>query len=228
MNKNILIVAAHPDDEVLGCGGAILLYKKKGFNIHVAFMTDGENSRQSNQNQVTPHDIANRRESAKKCLKILGVDSYSFNNFPDNEMDSVSILEVTKYVEKLIHEHKPSMIFTHHIGDVNIDHQICHRAVLTASRPQNSCPVKTILSFEIPSSTEWQFVSSNQSFSPNIFLDISEFFEKKIEALKCYSKELRDSPHPRSIEGVSNLAMYRGSTIGVNHAESFLLARHIS
>ena len=162
-------------------------------------MTDGENSRQSNQNQVTPHDIANRKESAKKCLKILGVDSYSFNNFPDNEMDSVSILEVTKYVEKLIHEHKPSMIFTHHIGDVNIDHQICHRAVLTASRPQNSCPVKTILSLKSLQVLNGSLCLQINPLVQNIFLDISEFFEK-IEALKCYSKELRDSPHPRSIE----------------------------
>ena len=164
------------------------LYKKKGFNIHVAFMTDGENSRQSNQNQVTPDDIANRKESAKKCLKILGVDSYSFNNFPDNEMDSVSILEVTKYVEKLIHEHKPSMIFTHHIGDVNIDHQICHRAVLTASRPQNSCPMKTTFLLK-----SLQVLNGSLCLQINplvqIFLDISEFFEKKSKH-KCYSKEL--------------------------------------
>jgi len=228
MNKNILIIAAHPDDEVLGCGGTILLYKKKGFNIHVAFMTDGENSRQSNDNQVSLHDISSRRESAEKCLKILGVDSCSFHNLPDNEMDSVSLLEVTKYIEKLIAEHNPSIIFTHHIGDVNIDHQICYKAVLTATRPQKPFSVKTVLSFEIPSSTEWQFVSSKLSFNPNIFIDISDFFDKKIEALNCYSSELRDFPHPRSIEAISSLSMYRGASIGVNHAESFLLARHIT
>lgn len=225
--SSILVIAAHPDDEVLGCGGTIVKHSNMGDNIHVAFLADGVFSRLG-EKKLQENELVRRRKSAKKACKILGVNSVSFEDFPDNRMDTVPLLQITQSIEKLIDIHKPSIIYTHHSGDVNIDHKTISNAVITACRPQGKYSVKTILSFEVPSSTEWQVHGGGTIFHPNFFEDISETLEKKIKALEVYDEEMRDWPHPRSYKAVKHLANWRGATIGVEAAEAFMLRRHIN
>ncbi len=227
MFKSILILAAHPDDEVLGCGGTIAKLVAQGSCIHVAFLADGVFSRES-VNEAQKDELKARREAAQHACDILGVKSVSFGDFPDNRMDTVALLDIVKTVETLITEHCPDTVFTHHSGDLNIDHRRIHEAAITASRPQMNHPVKTLLSFEIPSSTEWQIPGDAPWFAPNWFVDISSTLERKLSALDAYAAELRPWPHTRSRQGVEHLARWRGATIGVEAAEAFILGRHLS
>lgn len=225
--KSILVVAAHPDDEVLGCGGTIAKLADEGATIHVAFLADGVFSRKGEQtNQLG--ELSIRRASAKKACDILGVKSVSFGEFPDNRMDTVALLDITKALEELIAVHQPEVVFTHHAGDVNIDHRRLHEAVVTACRPQGRHPVKTLLCFEVPSSTEWQLPGSAPVFAPNWFVDISDTLERKLAALDAYAAELRAWPHPRSRQAVEHLARWRGATVGADAAEAFMLGRQLA
>lgn len=225
--QSILILAAHPDDEILGCGGTIAKYVDEGASIHVAFLADGVFSR-VNDEKNQQEELLIRRAAAHKACGILGVESIYFGNFPDNRMDTVARLDITKAIEELITEYQPQMVFTHHAGDVNIDHRLTHEATVTACRPQLGHPVKTLLSFEVPSSTEWQLSGSSPTFTPNWFVDISDTLERKFAALDAYADELRAWPHPRSRQGVEHLARWRGATVGVNAAEAFMLGRQLS
>ena len=224
--QSVLIVAAHPDDEILGCGGTIAKLADQGAKIHVAFLSDGVLSRGGDPN-TRKSQIDERRNAAHKASDILGVKSISFDEFPDNRMDTVALLDITQTIEKIISVHKPDMLFTHHVGDVNIDHRRTHEASVTACRPQSGHPVKTFLTFEVPSSTEWQLPASAPQFSPNWFVDISSTLDRKLAALEMYLSELRDWPHPRSLQAVEHLSRWRGATVGVEAAEAFLLGRQL-
>ncbi len=226
MHKNILVLAAHPDDEVLGCGGSLARLANEGFHIHVAFLADGVFSRDdgiADQKNI----LINRRKAAQIACEILGIESILFDDFPDNRMDTISLLEIIRKVEILIDKYQPEMVFTHHAGDLNVDHRRLHEAVATACRPQQGHPVKTLLCFEVPSSTEWQLSGSAPAFIPNWFVDISKTLDQKLTALEAYFDELRSWPHPRSRLGVKHLAHWRGATIGVDAAEAFVLGRQI-
>lgn len=226
MKKNILILAAHPDDEVLGCGGAIAKYVNQGHFVHVAFLADGIYSRGGDKDKLDM-ELCKRRDAARAALGVLGVESVSFNDFPDNYMDTIATLEVAKVVEALISKHKPETIITHHFGDVNVDHRKVHEATVVACRSQPENCVKCVLCFEVASSTEWQFANTGKNFSPNFFVDISEFLSKKTQSLSKYDLEMRDWPHPRSIQAVEHLARWRGAIIGVDAAEAFTVGRII-
>ena len=219
---NVLVVAAHADDEVLGCGGTIAKYKDQGATVNVAILADGVSSR--SREDISNKDLKIRNDAAREANKILGVDQVLFGKFPDNRMDSIDLLDVVKYVEQLVYEFRPDLVLTHYSNDLNIDHRIVSQAVCTACRPQNNYSVKSIYFFEVPSSTEWQINSSNV-FSPHLFEDITDYLTLKIKALKIYAMEMRDWPHPRSIEGVTHLAKWRGATVGVDSAESFIVNR---
>jgi len=227
MYHSILVLAAHPDDEVLGCGGTIAKFADEGAKVHVAFLADGVLAREGG---AVSHVAAlgTRRAAAQKACGILGVASLSFGDFPDNRMDAVALLDVTKAAEALIARHQPQAVFTHHAGDVNIDHRRLHEAVVAACRPQPGHPVKTLLCFEVPSSTEWQLPGSAPAFVPNWFVDVSRTFERKLLALEAYSAELREWPHPRSRQGVGHLAHWRGASVGVDAAEAFMLGRQVA
>jgi LmbE family N-acetylglucosaminyl deacetylase len=225
MMESVLVVAAHPDDEVLGCGGTIASLAKEGKTINIAFLADGVMSRKNIKQQND--ELKVRRAAAKKASDILGVQSVSFKDFPDNQLDTISLLKVTKEVESLIEQYQPDTIFTHHAGDLNVDHRITNQAVVTACRPQRGHPVKTLLCFEVPSSTEWQLASPNDVFNPNWFMDISDTLKLKLSALDAYAAELRDWPHPRSRQGVEHLAHWRGATVGLDAGEAFMLGRHL-
>ncbi len=227
MTKSILILAAHPDDEVLGCGGTIAKLSAEGATIHVAFLADGVFSRIGDQIKQQD-ELQIRRKAAQKACDILGVNSLSFGDFPDNRMDTVALLDITQAIESLITEHQPDTVFTHHAGDLNIDHRRMHEAVVTACRPQHGHPVKTLLCFEVLSSTEWQLPGSAPAFEPNWFVDISATLNRKMAALDAYAAELRDWPHPRSKQGVEHLAHWRGATVGVDAAEAFILGRKLA
>jgi N-acetylglucosamine malate deacetylase 1 len=219
MSKNVLVVAAHADDEVLGCGGTIAKHSSSGDKVYVVFMTNGVSSRNAKINE-----IKHRKKASEEAAKILGVSLIHQLDFPDNKMDSVALLDIVQSIEGLISKIKPEVIFTHHIGDLNIDHQVTHKAVMTACRPQPDFCVKEIYSFEIPSSTEWQ-TPGYLSFIPNVFIDISEQSKLKQNALEAYNQEMHHSPHSRSIKNVMRLSKLRGNSVGLKYSEAFVLIR---
>lgn len=220
---NILVVVAHPDDEVLGCGGSISKWKKLGHSVHLLIMAEGSKSRDSGSKE----EVVFLRKCARKAAKIIGADSVKLLGFPDNQMDTVDRLQVIKAIEFEIENLKPQTVVTHHSGDVNIDHQIIHESVITACRPQPEFCVKRILTFEVPSSTEWQTIASKLPFQPNYFEDISFFLDVKIDALNVYHSEMRKWPHARSIKNIEFQARWRGSSVGCDAAEAFMLLREI-
>ncbi len=222
--NKILVVAAHPDDEVLGCGGTIAKMTNNGDKVYVMIMCDGESSRKLSK-KILNKNIKLRKDACYASCKLLGTKKPEFENFPDNQLDKIPLLKVTQAVEKKIKKIKPNMIFTHHWGDLNIDHQKISKSVITACRPQKKNSVKTLLFFEVPSSSEWQITSKKNLFSPNWFHDISSTINLKLKALKLYKSELRKSPHPRSITGIKSLAKWRGSVVGFKAAEAFELGR---
>jgi len=224
----ILVFAAHPDDEVLGCGATIAKHVKKGDEVNVVILAEGITSRDNKRDMIKSKAMLTELAIiAQKANKLLGVNSLIMHNFPDNRMDSLDLLDVIKVVENFITKFKPDIIYTHHIGDVNIDHQIVHKAVITACRPVPNFCVKRILFFEVASSTEWQTFGSNIVFYPNWFVEVSGFLELKLKALEVYKCEMRDYPHSRSIKALEYLAKWRGASVGVNAAEAFILGRNL-
>ena len=213
-NMKILIIAAHPDDEVLGCGGTVARLSKEDHSIYTLILGEGVTSRDNIRNRKNrENEIIDLKNYAEKANKILGVKRVFFYDFPDNRFDTVSFLNIVKTIEKVKNELKPNIIFTHYEKDLNIDHQITYKAVITATRPVREETVKEVYSFEIPSSTEWFYPLS---FSPDMFFDISETIDIKLKALKKYQTELRESPHPRSCEGVKLIAKLWGMKVGLN------------
>ena len=226
-NKNsVLVIGAHPDDEVLGCGGTIAKLVGKGAVVNVLYISNGVDSRNANKER-TKKNIIKRKNAAKLSCKILGARSPNFANLADNQLDKYPLLKIVKIVEKYIKRFKPRTIYTHFKNDLNIDHQIVNQAVVTATRPQKNCSVKSLFFFEVPSSTEWRIDSKSKIFNPNWFEDISSTKSKKFEALKAYKAEIKKWPHPRSLKGVEALASWRGATAGVDAAEAFILGRRI-
>jgi LmbE family N-acetylglucosaminyl deacetylase len=220
MNNTVLIIAAHPDDEVLGCGGTIAKHIATDDIVHIIFMTNGVNARDNGSDK----DTIIRSSALNQAMTALGVTGYQSFDFPDNKMDSVPLLSIIKTIEKAIFEYQPNIVYTHFAHDLNIDHQITHKAVMTACRPVKESSVKKILSFEVLSSTEWNS-PSQQTFIPHYIVDISDFWEQKLEALKCYQNEMRSFPHSRSYKCIEALSIVRGATNGFNKAEAFFVER---
>jgi LmbE family N-acetylglucosaminyl deacetylase len=226
--KKVLVVAAHPDDEVLGCGGAIARHSQQGDAVNILILSEGATSRgHSRDPQQWQTELSSLAQASHQASQLLGTSSPQLQQFPDNRMDSCDLLDVVKVIEAAIQQHQPAVVYTHHTGDVNVDHRRIHEAVVTACRPQPAHCVKTLLFFETPSSTEWQPPGSAPAFIPNWFVDISDTLPLKLKALACYDSELRPWPHPRSLESVKNLAHWRGSSVGVEAAEAFVVGRTI-
>jgi LmbE family N-acetylglucosaminyl deacetylase len=224
--KKILVIASHPDDEVLGCGGTIAKHVFNKDVVDIIFLTNGISSR-NYYGKNLKKKIDNRKLSAKRAANILGINKIFFLDFLDNQLDKHSLLEIIKPLEKLVFKISPSRIYTHHYNDLNIDHQITNKAVVTICRPQKKITVKEMLFFEIPSSTEWQISKKSNIFNPNWFEDISLYLSKKVLALEAYKEELVRWPHPRSSKGIRALASWRGASVGCNAAEAFVLGRKI-
>ncbi|WP_110655830.1 PIG-L deacetylase family protein [Salinicola halimionae] len=220
MNKVVLVVAAHSDDEALGCGGTIKKHSVDGDTVHAVFLADGVTSRPDKD----AADLAQRNAASAEAQQILGIENVYMLGFPDQRMDGVSLLDIVQKLEKIIYEIKPEVIYTHHLGDLNLDHRITHQAVLTACRPVPEASVKEIYSFEVMSSSEWN-APTYEAFLPNVFIDISDFIGSKIESLQKYEVEMRDYPHSRSIAHIEYLARHRGAIVGVEAAEAFMAIR---
>jgi N-acetylglucosamine malate deacetylase 1 len=226
--KTALVVAAHPDDEVLGCGGTIARLTAEGWNVHIHIVAEGSTSR-DDVRDISKHGatLSALRAAANEACRILGAASVAFSEMPDNRMDSVALLDIVKLVDSDVQKFAPSLVFTHHAGDVNIDHRIVHDAVIAAARPQPGHCVEQLLFFEVASSTEWRPPASGASFAPDTYFDIEKHLAKKLEALNAYAAEMRPFPHPRSIKAVEAMARWRGASVGRHAAEAFMLGRHI-
>lgn len=217
----VVAVVAHADDEALGCGGTLARHVAEGDSVTVVYMADGVTSRTNLDNGIEERQLASKNAQA-----ILGIHSAYFLGLPDNRLDSLPLLDVVQPLEKIIQKLAPDQVYTHHYGDLNVDHRVTHNAVLTACRPQPGNNIKKIFSFEVMSSTEWNSPGL-LPFLPNHFVDISEFIDTKMKALNAYALEMRPSPHSRSYEHLKFLAYHHGLCVGVEAAEAFMIIRYL-
>jgi len=226
--KKVLIVAAHPDDEILGCGGTILRRISEGDEVFSLVLGEGMTSRYDKRDLAEKEKIEKLYKFHSEVAKKIGFKEHWLYNFPDNRFDSIDLLDIIKVIEKVKKEIKPDVIYTHFENDLNIDHRITFQAVLTACRPLKNESVKEILSYEILSSTEWisPYAAGNH-FRPNVFIDIERTIDKKIEIMKMYESEIKEFPHPRSPEAIKITAQKRGAVCGHKYAEAFMLIREI-
>lgn len=217
---NILVVAAHPDDETCGMGGTIAKLNKLGNQIYVCILSDGVGARHEEHER--------QRKCAQEACKILGVKKVFFHDVPDQEFDRIGLLEIARIIEGNIRKTQATIVFCPSFEDVNQDHRATFQATMIATRPVPDSPIKHILSYEIPSSSEW-LPPSIGVFKPNVYVDIENFMSLKLDAMKQYGKthvsELKEFPHPRSIEGLKTYNRYRGVNSGLSSAESFHLIR---
>lgn len=228
MKQQVLVVAAHPDDEVLGCGGTVARHAQSGDEVHVLILAEGVTSRDSTRNRAQrSEELSQLAQVARDANHVLGVASVTLEAFPDNRMDSVDRLDVIKSIERMIDKHRPTLIYTHHAGDVNIDHRCIHDAVVAAARPLPSHCVKQLLFFEIASSTEWQVPGAAPPFLPNWYVNIDATLALKLKAMQVYGSELRTWPHPRSLTALEHQARWRGASVGCEAAEAFMLGRYV-
>jgi LmbE family N-acetylglucosaminyl deacetylase len=221
----VLVVAAHPDDEVLGCAGTMARLAKEGHEVYVAILGEGVTSRYKAREEADQSLVHALHGKSRKVSAFLGVKDLFSYSLPDNRFDTIPLLELVKVIEELVERLGPRVIYTHHGSDLNIDHALTHRAVMTATRPTSNCPVKEVYAFEVPSSTEWSFHRTGSAFHPNVFVDISTTLEFKIRAMGIYDSEVRAFPHPRSAESLRVIARRWGSMVGVEAAEAMELVR---
>lgn len=219
MMHKVLVFAAHPDDEIIGVGGTLYKHVKAGDTVDVVIVGGKTTSRDLQQDVST--------DETKNALKILGINSYVNENIPDNRFDSINLLDIVKMVAKHVRNLTPDIVYTHHFGDLNVDHRILSEAVITACRPiENGC-VEEIRMFETLSSTEMAGYETKSVFQPNMFIDISEELKLKLEALSCYKSEIRDYPHPRSLRAIEYNAYVWGVKNNLKAAEAFHLFRSV-
>lgn len=226
MGQRVLVVAAHPDDEVLGCGGTIARHRAEGDDVSVLFLADGVGARGGSIGFES--ELAARRAAGDAAATVLGISRPVYLDFPDNRLDTVAFLDLVQAVERMAEKLRPNRVYTHHSHDLNIDHRLCHRAVLTAFRPTSGQTVRAIYGFEIPSSTDWAFGSYSKGFQPNHFVDISNHIETKLTAMNCYETEMKPPPHPRSTDAIKALACWRGASVGCFAAEAFAVIYQIA
>lgn len=220
----VLCVAAHPDDEVLGVGGTLARHVDEGEDVHVCLLSDGVTSRYDDDDATD--EIRRRRERAERACEELGA-AVSFHEFPDNSFDSVPLLDIVQTVEEEIERHAPETVYTHHYGDLNVDHELACRATVTATRPLRDSAVERVLAFETLSATEWSTPKAGNAFQPTTFVNVSDQMGRKVDALSHYAGELRDPPHPRTVESVEKNASVWGAKSGVEAAEPFELLRAV-
>jgi len=227
MTRTIAVIAAHPDDEVLGCGGAIARHARELDRVHILIVAEGVTSRGPTRNRKEDRTaLAEIEEAARTANGILGAAGVELLRYPDNRLDSLDLLEITKSIEEFIERLEPELVYTHFIGDLNRDHQIVSEATQIACRPLPNSRIRELLMFEVASSTGWRAGASGE-FTPNYFCDISGTLDLKLRALSAYAAEMRPWPHARSIEAIDYQAKWRGASVGLSAAEAFVLARRI-
>jgi LmbE family N-acetylglucosaminyl deacetylase len=224
---NILVVAAHPDDEVLGCGGTMARLAREGHEVHIAILGEGITSRYAKPEAADQNGVKNLHSQSRDVARLLGAKDPLIFSLPDNRFDSVPLLEVVKIIEGVIEKVSPRVVYTQHGGDLNIDHSTTYRATMTATRPLSDCCVKELYAFEVASSSEWSFQQFAPAFQPNVFVDVEGTLELKIQAMELYDKEVRSFPHPRSPDALRSIARRWGSVAGLRAAEAFQLVRRV-
>lgn len=220
--KRVLVIAAHPDDELLGAGATLAAHAKRGDVVEALILGEGILSRDQGKSE----ELQELQKQSEEAGRVIGFARVSFGSFPDNAFDTVALLQIAKAVEQKIAEFKPDTIYTHHAKDLNIDHRRTFEAVMTACRPCNENAPSEIFTFETVSSTEWQS-KQEEPFRPNVYVNVEATIEQKVEAFKKYTSEIREYPHSRSAEGLRILAQYRGMEAGLKFAEAFHLERSI-
>ncbi|PCI42454.1 MAG: GlcNAc-PI de-N-acetylase [Rhodospirillaceae bacterium] len=226
MAETVFVIAAHPDDEILGVGGTLARHARDGDDVHVFILAEGATSRLAERDLgQSSGELSSLRMASIEAAKTIGSSTPHFADFPDNRMDSVDFLDIVKWLEAAIGDVRPTIVYTHHYGDLNVDHGLVHQAVLTAFRPLPDQPTPSIYTFETPSSTEWGVRS--QPFVAQHYVNIADTLDVKMAALAHYEMEMRAFPHPRSIEAIEALAKWRGAEIGVPAGEAFGVVRTI-
>lgn len=227
MKGKVLVLGAHPDDEVLGCGGTIARLAREGAEVYIAILGEGITSRYRQREQSEKGLVEALHARSRQVAGALGAKDLFTYDLPDNRFDTVPLLDIVKLIEELVQRVQPEVIYTHHGGDLNIDHALLYRATLTATRPVAGTPVTEVYAFEVPSSTEWAFQQLEPAFRPTVFTDIRETIDAKIKAMELYESEMRPFPHPRSAEALRAIARRWGSVAGLDYAEAFALVRSI-
>ena len=222
--SKILVIAAHPDDEVLGMGGTIAKLTQAGNEVYVLIATDGSSSQYRGSDELNKI-IEDKKLETKACANVLGIKKVFYGELPDMKLDCTPHIVINQVIEKTINEIQPQIVYTHFWGDVNMDHQQVYKSTLVAVRPVMGQIVKELYCYRVPSSTEWTPNKSDTMFMPNVFIDINDVAEQKYEAFAKYSTELRDYPHPRSIKHLKELDIARGLEVGQGPTETFVLLR---
>lgn len=219
--SRVLVVAAHPDDEILGVGATIAKRVKQGDICRAVILGEGITARGDKREEFDGTEQNSLKKDAIESARTIGYEKIDFVGLPDVRFDSIDLLDIVKIVQKFFFEFKPNIVYTHHYGDLNIDHRLTYEATLCASRPVTGWYPNELLCFETPSSTEWNFGRKQDAFYPNVFVDIEDTIEKKYEAIKCYKGEIREYPHPRSIEALEAIAKRCGTIVNLKYAEAF-------
>ena len=220
--SRVLVIATHPDDEVLGCGGVMARHADRGDAVHVLVVTRGV------PEIFPPEEVEGIREELRRAHDLLRVATTRFLDFPAPKMDMVPQCELAQAISGVVRELQPHTVYIPHHGDLHIDHRAVYLASLVATRPVNACSVRRLLCYETLSETDWAPPRPDQAFVPTVFVDISDYLTRKLEALACYQSQLRQPPNPRSLQTVGALAQLRGATVGVEAAEAFMLVREVA
>ena len=215
----VLVIAPHPDDEVLGCGGTIAKHTSGGDEVYVCIVT------KAYPPQWSEDEIKKARDEVLNVNQILGIKKTYFIDLPTVKLDTIPQKELNDLISRCVVEVQPEIIYLPHKGDINKDHGLVFDAAMVAMRPRPGAVIKKVLCYETLSETEWAAPSVENAFIPNVYVDISDTLETKLKAAAAYKTELKEFPHPRSLEAISALAKLRGSTIGVEAAEAFTLVR---
>lgn len=219
---NILVVGAHPDDEVLGVGGTLAWHRDHGDKTYVCIISEGASAQYKQKKMISV-----RRKAAQKAAKILGVSEIFLHDLPDSKLESVDHIIINAILEKCVARVRPSVVYTHFKQDVDLDHRRVFDSTMVAVRPKLSTSVRKVLSYEVPGQTHWLGPSADAAFVPDVFIDISRHLSTKFAALKCYDSEIGAFPFPRSLEGLEALAKWRGLNAGLTAAEGFMLMREV-
>ena len=224
--RAVLVIAAHPDDEILGCGGTLARHAAEGDTVHVLIVAEGATARDSERDpRGREPELTALRAAASRAAAAIGAEEPRLLGLPDNRLDTLPLLDVIKPIEAVIEAVAPEIVYTHHAGDLNIDHRIVHQATVTACRPLPGSPVRALYAFETLSSTEWQ--TAGEAFRPQRWVDIEPYLDRKMRALDAYQAEMRPFPHARSREAVEAPARWRGASAGLKAAECFVVVREV-
>ena len=219
---NVVVVGAHPDDEILGAGATLAAHARTGDTVHAVVLAEGASSRYDDTMKEALH------RAGRRAAKEIGFASIRFEGLPDQRLDTLPLIEITQRIETILEELEPQVVYTHFPGDVNLDHGVVSRAVWTACRPYRFPHIQRLGVFETPSSTEWAWPLADGVFSPNLFVDVSETISAKVAAMECYDVELRDYPHPRSVLALRQRAAFWGSHVGRDAVEPFVILRELA